>query len=83
MEHKFYAKLGYTEFQVTKKTQNTTLCHNLNTVTVMKQWETIIRNREDFLTYQMKEREKEKSIMFFYMYICTCMLSSIKDNVGK
>lgn len=70
MEHKFYAKLGYTEFQVTQKTQNTTLCYNLNTVTVIKQSETIIRNRKDFLTYQMKEREKEKSnIVFLYVHL--------------
>lgn len=61
MEHKFYAKLGYTEFLVTQKTQNTTLCYNLNTVTVMKQSETIIINREDFFNVSNEgERKREE-----------------------
>lgn len=69
MEHKFYAKLGYTEFQVTKKTQNTTLCYNLNTVTVMKQSETIIRNRKDLFNVSNEGERKRESNIVFYMYM--------------
>lgn len=70
MEHKFYAKLGYTEFQVTKKTQNTTLCYNLNTVTVMKQLETIIRNRKDFFNVSNEgERKREEYYVFLYVHL--------------
>lgn len=71
MEHKFYAKLGYTEFQVTKKTQNTTLCYNLNTVTVMKQSETIIRNRKDLFNVSNEgERKREEYNVFLYEHVC-------------
>lgn len=71
MEHKFYAKLGYTEFQVTKKTQNTTLCYNLNTVTVMKQLEIIIRNRKDFFNVSNEgERKREEYYVFLYVHVC-------------